>query len=114
VKNKKTNTANSQGNMKAMKYVKGYAVSALGLAAVILISACGTTKETTTAYVPAPAPQIIVQAPPAVVPAPVPPTVTSSTSSDRTSNSTTSDPATGTQNSTSSHHAESTTVTPTN
>jgi hypothetical protein len=107
--------ANSQGDFKAMKCVKGIALGVMSLAVVILVGACGTdksSKETTTTYVPAPAPQVVMQAPEA--PPPAPPTTTTSTSSDRTSKSATSDSGAGTQDSTSSHHSESTTVTPSN
>ena len=58
-----------------MNYVKRFAISAMSLALVISVGACGTTthssKETTTTYVPTPMAQDVVQAP-AVVPEPAP------------------------------------------
>src|ERR1700683_2689409 len=84
---------NSQGDVKEMKFVQGFAVSVMGAAFVMLVSACGTDSKETTTYVPVPPPQVVVQAP-AVVPPP-PPTTTTSTSSDRASYSTSSEPGTG-------------------
>lgn len=107
--------ANLQGDVKEMKCVQRFAISVMSLASLVLVSACGTTsttKETTTTYVPAPAAQVVAQAP-AQAPPP-PPTTTTSTSSDRTSDSTTFQPGAGTENTTSRHHSESTTVTPSN
>jgi hypothetical protein len=96
-------------------------ITVLSLTAALFVLGCGTstektTKETsTTTYVPAAAPQVIVQAPPvAVVPPPVTTTTTSMTN-DRATDSTKSGFGTnGTEQNTTSHHSESTTVTPSN
>jgi hypothetical protein len=96
-----------------MKSIKRIAISIVGVAGLALLAGCGTsTKEVdSTTYVPtAPASQVVVQAPPVMV---TPPTTTTSTSSDRSANSTDSGVA-GTVDSPSSHHSESTTVSPTN
>ena len=95
----------------------------LGLFAALTVLGCGTStdktsKETstsTTTYVPAAPPQVIVQAPPvAVIPAPVTTTSTSMTN-DRATDTTKSGFGTnGTEHDTSTHHSESTTVTPSN
>jgi hypothetical protein len=94
--------------------IQRFAISVMGVAALILVTGCSTsTKEvdTRTTYVPAAPAQVIVQAPP--VEAVPPPTTTVSTSSDRSRYSTDSGNA-GTVDSSSSHHSESTTVTPSN
>jgi hypothetical protein len=66
VKNKITITGCSRGDVKEVKCVQCLAISMMGLALVVFVSACGTTrtsKETTTTYVPAPPAQVVVQAP---------------------------------------------------
>jgi hypothetical protein len=95
-----------------MKSIKRIAISVVGVAGFALLAGCGTsTKEVdSTTYVPSGPAQVVVQAPPVVV---TPPTTTTSTSSDRSANSTDSGIA-GTVDSSSSHHSESTTVSPTN
>lgn len=94
-----------------MKSIKRIAISVVSVAGFALLAGCGTsTKEVdSTTYVPS-APAQVVVAPPVVV---TPPTTTTSTSSDRSANSTDSGIA-GTVDSSSSHHSESTTVSPTN
>jgi hypothetical protein len=95
-------------------------ITLLGLSVALFVVGCGTstdktTKETsTTTYVPAPPPQVIVQAPPVAV---IPPTTstTTSMSNDRSSDTTKSGfGSNGTEQNTSIHHSESTTVTPSN
>jgi hypothetical protein len=96
-----------------MKSTKRIAISVVGVAGFALVAGCGTsTKEVdSTTYVPTAPAQVVVQAPAPVMV--TPPTTTTSTSSDRSSNSTDSGIA-GTVDSSSSHHSESTTVSPTN
>jgi hypothetical protein len=96
-----------------MNSIQRLAISFVSIATLACVAGCGTsTKEVdTTTYVPAAPAQVIVQAPPVEV-AP-PPTMTTNTSIDRSSHSTDSGSA-GTVESSSSHHSESTTVTPSN
>jgi hypothetical protein len=103
----------TQGENRDMNSVQRFAISVVSIAAFTCVVGCGSsTKEVdTTTYVPAPPAQVIVQAPP-VEPVP-PPTTTTSTTSDRSSNSTDSGNA-GTVDSSSPHHSESTSVTPSN
>ena len=96
-----------------MNSIQRIAVSVVGVAALACLAGCGTsTKEVdSTTYVPAAPAQVVVQAPAPVMV--TPPTTTTSTSVDRSSNSSNSGIA-GTVDSSSSHHSESTTVSPSN
>jgi hypothetical protein len=96
-------------------------ITLLGLAVALFVVGCGTstdktTKETsTTTYVPAPPSQVIVQAPPVAVIPPPTTSTTTSMSNDRSSDTTKSGfGSNGTEQNTSVHHSESTTVTPSN
>jgi uncharacterized lipoprotein YajG len=96
-----------------MNSIRRIAVSVVSIAAFACLAGCGTsTKEVdSTTYVPAPA-QAVVQAPPVV--AVTPPTTITSTSVDKSRDSSVSSTGEGTVDSSSSHHSESTTVTPSN
>ena len=95
-----------------MNSIQRIAISVVGIAALACVAGCGTsTKEVdSSSYITTPAPAVVVQAGPVQV---IPPTTTTSTSSDRSANSTDSG-SVGTVDSSSSHHSESTTVSPSN
>jgi hypothetical protein len=95
-----------------MNSIQRIAITFVSVAAFACITGCGTsTKEVdTTTYVPAAPAQVVVQAPPAQVAAP---TTITSTSVDKSRDSSVSSSG-GTVDSTSSHHSESTSVSPSN
>jgi hypothetical protein len=97
---------------KEMNSIQRIVISVVSIAAFACVAGCGTsTKEVdTTTYVPAAPAQVVVQAPPVQV---VPATTITSTSADKSRDSSVSSTG-GTVDSSSSHHSESTTVTPSN
>ena len=99
-----------------MKNSTKIAISILSLAVIPFVSGCGSSTSTervkessnSTTYVPAPAPQVVVQPAPVIA---VPPSTVSTTEEKKTSNSTEMG-NNGTAESTSAYHSQSSTVTP--
>jgi hypothetical protein len=109
-------TAQSQGGYYAMKNSTRIAVSFLSIAALSLITACGSSTEqvkekdtVATTYVPAPPPEVVVQPAPEVM---VSPPTTTTTTEEKSASDYNDSGNNATEESSSSYHSQSSTVTP--